>query len=185
VALLDVALGAERDGGFQLCLELRRLSETLPIIFLTSHDDEMSRISGLRLGADDYLSKDSSIDLLVVRIQTLLRRCEALRRAGVSPQPDRVAGRGNLSIDAERSRVSWKGRLVDMPLTQFWIVEALARQPGRALTHAELMRAAKVVVAPNTIAAHIKTLRQRFCAVDPGFDAIRTERGMGYRWLED
>jgi two-component system OmpR family response regulator len=185
VAVLDVALGAERDAGFQLCMDLRRISDTLPIIFLTSHDGEVDKISGLRLGADDYLSKESSIDLLVVRLETLLRRYESVRGTG-APQPhdSDALVRGQLRVDRGRSEVTWNGRPVDLSLTQLWMVEALAESPSRALSHNELMRAAKIVVEPNTIAAHVKTIRQAFRAVDPDFAAIRTERGLGYRWRE-
>ena len=185
LAVLDVALGVERDGGFRLCQELRQLSDEIPIIFLTSHDTEIDKISGLRLGADDYLSKESSLDLLVVRIETLLRRYEFFRRSarGTEPKGRSELVQGELRIDRERSVVEWKGEGVDLPLTQLWMVEALAQDPGRALNHEELMRAANVVVEPNTIAAHIKSIRQRFRIVDTGFDAIRTERGLGYRWI--
>jgi two-component system OmpR family response regulator len=179
LAVLDVALGHERDGGFQLCADLRRMSGTIPIIFLTSHDDDVNKISGLRLGADDYLSKESSIEFLIVRIETLLRRHESLRGEGTGGG----VMVGDLRIDSEGSTVYWKGEIVDMPLTQLWMVESLARAPGHARSHAELMRAANIVVEPNTIAAHMKTIRQRFRQVDPDFDAIRTERGLGYRWM--
>lgn len=181
VAVLDVGLGSERDGGFQLCLALRGLSETLPIIFLTSHDAETDVISGLRLGADDYLSKQSSLDLLAVRIETLLRRYESVRSAKSDGSRDLVVG--DLRIDRERSLVYWKGQQVELTLTQLWMVEALARNLRSACSHSELMRAAQIVVEPNTIAAHVKTIRQNFRAVDPDFDAIRTERSLGYRWI--
>lgn len=179
LAILDVGLGSERDGGFQLCLELRKFAPNLPIIFLTAFDGEADKISGLRLGADDYLSKESSLDFLAVRIEALLRRYASLR----SGDEGRSQVAGNLRIDRERSQAYWKGQLVDLPLTQLWMVEALARDLGSACSHADLMRAAKIVVEPNTIAAHVKAIRQRFRLVDPTFDGIRTERGLGYRWV--
>ncbi len=181
LAVLDVALGDEREGGFQVCSELRRLSQILPIVFLTSYDGEADRISGLRLGADDYLSKESSFDFLVVRLEALLARHRALRQA-----TDTAAHRtvGSLSLDTERSQASWRSQLVDLPLTQYWIVAALAASPGEPKSHDELMKAARIHVAPNTIAAHVKSIRERFRSIDPDFDAIRTERGLGYRWIE-
>jgi len=179
LAVLDVWLGEERDGGYQLCFELRSVAPKLPIIFLTSFDAEADKISGLRLGADDYLSKEASFDFLAVRIEALLRRYASLREG----RDDRNLLAANLRLDRERSQAFWKDQPVDLPLTEFWMVEALARNPGEACSHEELMRAAKIVVEPNTIAAHMKAIRQRFRAVDPTFDAIRTERGLGYRWL--
>jgi two-component system OmpR family response regulator len=181
LAVLDIGLGSERDGGFQLCLALRALSETVPIIFLTSHDTETDVISGLRLGADDYLSKQSSLDLLAVRIETQLRRYESLRSAAGDGSRDLVVG--DLRVDRERSQAYWKAQPVELTLTQLWMVEALARNLRSACSHSDLMRAAQIVVEPNTIAAHMKTIRQRFRAVDPEFDAIRTERSLGYRWV--
>jgi two-component system OmpR family response regulator len=179
LALLDVCLGDERDGGYQLCLELRSFAPKLPIVFLTSFDAEVDKISGLRVGADDYLSKDASFDFLAVRIEALLRRYASLRDGG----EERSLIAGDLRLDRERSRVFWKDQPVDLPLTQLWMVEVLARRNGDACSHEDLMRAAKIVVEPNTIAAHIKAIRQRFRAVDPSFNAIRTERGLGYRWV--
>lgn len=181
LALLDVALGAERDAGFVICRELRDLSSTLPIIFLTSHDEEVNKISGYRLGADDYLSKEASLDLVVVRIETLLRRFRSVAE-------DLGAGAGSrelgpLRLDRARSIVYWREKSLDLPLTHYWMVEALASAPGRALSHDELMRAANIVVEPNTVAAHIMAIRKRFKEVDPEFSCIRTEKSRGYRWI--
>ncbi len=178
LAVLDVCLGDERDGGYQLCLELRSFAPRLPILFLTSFDAEADKISGLRLGADDYPSKGASFDFLAARIEALLRRYAALREEG----DERNLIAGDLRLDRERSQAFWKNQPVDLPLTQFWMVEALARKPGNPCSHEDLMQAAKIVVEPNTIAAHMKAIRQRFRAMDPSFDAIRTERGLGYRW---
>jgi len=184
LALLDVSLHGERDAGFQVCSELRRLSAEVPIIFLTSHDGEMDKISGLRLGADDYLSKDASIDYIVIRIEALFRRLEAIRNArgpmcAVKEQPEN----SDIVIDEIYSTVQWKGKRVDLPLTQFWILREMCRNPGQVRSHAELMSAASIVVEPNTITAHVKAIRDAFLAVDSGFDCIRTERSKGYRWL--
>ncbi|MGB8329012.1 MAG: response regulator transcription factor [Polyangiales bacterium] len=183
VAVLDVALGEERDGGFLLCSEIRHFSQTLPVIFLTCHDNEVDRISGLRVGADDYLSKESSFEFLAVRIETLLERRQAILES------DRDGGRntqmlvGPLAIDLQRAEVTWKGKPVSLSLTHYWMVLALASAPSQPKSAAELMRAAQISVASNTVAVHMRAIRERFAAVDPGFDAIRTERGHGYRWV--
>ena len=186
LVILDIGLGEERDAGFQLCTELRRLSAKIPIIFLTSHDSEMDKISGMRLGADDYLTKDTSIDYLVVRIETLFRRVESLTQ-GESISPDQPPAhrlvRGDLTIDMDRCVAYWKDSQVDLTLTQWWIVQELAIKPGNVKSHSKLMSTANIVVEPNTIAAHIKTIRNRFKAIDKDFDCIKTEYGIGYRWI--
>ena len=182
IAVLDVALGAERDAGFTLCRQLREITQTMPIVFLTSHDAEADKISGLRMGADDYLSKDYSLQFLVVRLQTLLARAKALAEPPGGNDSDYRLG--DLRIDEERSRVWWKGKEVPLPLTQYWMVAELAKTPSEAKSSDALMRAANIHVAPNTIAAHIRSIRQRFGTIDADFDAIRTERGLGYRWVQ-
>ncbi len=180
IALLDVALGSEREGGFKLCSEIREFSETIPVIFLTSYDAEADKISGLRIGADDYLSKEHSLEFLLVRIETLLARRKAM---GVDD--DELSGTmiGSLRIKPDRSEVFWRGKRVPLSLTQYWMVFALATSPAIAKSPEELMKAARIRVAPNTIAAHIRGIRKRFESLDPSFDAIRTERGLGYRWI--
>ncbi|MEM7135608.1 MAG: response regulator transcription factor [Myxococcota bacterium] len=183
VAVLDVALGDERDGGFILCAELRRSCPKLPVIFLTSYDGDTDRISGLRVGGDDYLSKDSSLEFLAVRIETLLHRHDTLLE-GAAPGPPEIEV-GPLTLDSRRATVAWKGQQVALSLTHYWIVSALATDPSEAKNPQQLMDAASIHVAPNTIAAHIRAIRARFRAQDPTFDAIRTERGRGYRWLPD
>lgn len=187
IALLDISLNNERDAGFQLCADLRSLSAQLPIIFLTSHDSEFDKISGIRLGADDYLTKDVSLEYLVVRMEALLRRIETLTGAG---EPETKASQapafaeGLLGIDNDQSVLFWRGQKVDLTLTQFWLTKELAANPGQVKNYAALMKAASIYVEPNTITAHIKTIRDRFKAIDPEFDCIKTERGSGYRWLE-
>lgn len=180
LALLDVSLHGERDAGFDLCAELRRLSGELPVIFLTSHDGEFDKISGLRIGADDYITKDASIDYIVVRIEALFRRQEALRQS--LQAEDAVVG--SLRIDEALSCIYWQGQKVELSLTHYWLVCELCREPGQARSHRELMKACNIVVEANTITAHVRAIRAAFRAVDPAFDAIRTERGLGYRWVE-
>ena len=182
LALLDVAHEGDRDAGYQVCTELRRISNEVPIIFLTHRHGEIDRISGLRLGADDYISKDASLEYIVIRIETLIRRLEAVRSAGAGKQPDGPDADG-LMLDETYSTVFWKGARVDLPLTHFWILRELCQHPGEVRSHRELMKAASIVVEPNTIAAHVKAIRQSFTRLDPDFQCIRTERGRGYRWV--
>ena len=183
VAVLDVALGEERDGGLLLCEELRRFSKTLPVIFLTCHDNEADRISGLRVGGDDYLSKESSFEFLAVRIETLLERRRAVLESDPDGKPSTKIVVGELAIDLDRAEVTWKGKPVRLSLTLYWMVLALASAQPKPKSAAELMLAANISVASNTVAVHIRSIRGRFMAVDPDFDAIRTERGHGYRWV--
>ncbi|WP_170287467.1 response regulator [Halioglobus maricola] len=180
LALLDVAHADDRDAGYQVCAELRRLSSEVPIIFLTRRTGEIDRISGLRLGADDYISKDASVEYLVIRIEALIKRMEAVRNAGPAP---RGSQRSGLELDEIYSTVFWKGEQVDLPLTHFWIVRELSDHPGEVRSHRELMKAANIVVEPNTIAAHVKSIRKAFARCDAEFGCIVTERGRGYRWV--
>ena len=184
IVLLDIALAAERDAGFEICSALRRQSLTLPIVFLTSHDGDVDKISGLRLGADDYLTKDVSIDYLTVRIETLLRRLATVAAAGSTASPATPGpSRSSLEIVDSVSRARWRGVDVSLPLTQYWMVRELYCHPGQVISHADLMRAARIVVEPNTVTAHVKAIRDAFRRIDPGFNCIRTERGRGYRWV--
>ena len=132
IVLLDIALGSERDAGFEICNVLRRRSMTLPIVFLTSHDGDVDKISGLRLGADDYLTKDVSIDYLTVRIETLLRRLATVAAAGSIAEPV-MAGlsRSSLEIVDSVSRALWNGVDVGLPLTQYWMVRELNCRSGQ------------------------------------------------------
>lgn len=184
LALLDVSLHGERDAGFHVCSELRRLSGDLPIIFLTSHDGEIDKISGLRLGADDYITKDASIEYIIVRIEALFRRLEAVRGAAIHASPPEVV-LGELRIDEQFSRIYWKDVNPGLSLTHFWIVKDLCDNPGQVRSHRELMKACNIVVEANTITAHIIAIRKAFNAIDPEFSCIRTERGRGYRWVTE
>lgn len=179
LAIIDIGLGADHDGGFALCRELRALSATVPIIFLTARDSELDIVSGLRLGADDYLTKDISFAHLLARIAALFRRMQAMQEQAPAEE---ALERDGLRIDLKRFAVSWKGRPVELTLTEFWIVHALARHPGHVKDREQLMRDAQLVVDDTTITSHIKRIRRKFAAVDPGFERIDTVYGMGYRW---
>jgi two-component system OmpR family response regulator len=182
LAVVDISLEEEPEGGFELCRQLRALSAELPIIFLTARDSELDAVSGLRLGADDFLTKDLSLAHLIARVNALFRRVDALRKpAGDDGQ---VIRRGPLALDVERMRVEWDGRTVLLSLTEFWIVHALARHPGHVKNRQQLMDAANVVLDDNTITSHVKRIRRKFQGIDPAFDALQTVYGMGYRWVE-
>ena len=181
LVIVDISLEDEAEGGFELCRDLRAMSAELPIIFLTARDSELDAVSGLRLGADDFLTKDLSLPHLSARVAALFRRVDAMRRPGNAAETVR---RGALAIDAERMQTTWNGEAVTLSLTEFWIVHALARNPGHVKNRQQLMDAASVVLDDNTITSHIKRVRRKFQTVDPAFDAIQTVYGMGYRWVE-
>ena len=181
LAVIDISLADEPEGGYELCRELRAMSAELPIIFLTARDSEIDAVSGLRLGADDFLTKDLSLPHLIARVNALFRRVDALRRPA---DGEDVVRRGALSLDTERMQSLWNGKVVLLSLTEFWIVHALARHPGHVKNRQQLMDAANVVLDDNTITSHVKRIRRKFQAVDPKFDGIHTVYGMGYRWVE-
>ncbi len=181
LAIIDIGLGQEPDGGFTLCRELRAASATLPIIFLTARDSDFDVVSGLRLGADDYLTKDVSLPHLMARIAALFRRADL---ASAPPGADELIERGPLTLDMKRFLALWRGSEVDLTLTEFWMVHALAKFPGHVKNRDQLMGDAKIVVDDGTITSHIKRIRRKFAAVDQAFDAIDTVYGMGYRWRD-
>ena len=180
LAIIDVGLGEDVEGGFELCRELRARAPQLPIIFLTARDSELDQISGLRLGADDYLTKDISLSHLVARIIALFRRVDAFRVAQTA-QEDQLQ-RGRLRMNVERMSATWMNQPVDLTVTEFWMLHAIVRYPGQVKNRTQLMDAANTVLDDNTITSHIKRIRKKFQAVDPAFDAIQTAYGMGYRW---
>jgi len=182
LVVIDINLKDDIEGGFELCRELRARSSDLPIIFLTARDSEFDAVSGLRLGADDYLTKDISLPHLMARIAALFRRLDAMQK----PQGvDSRMVRGDLTIDTERMTVHWQELSVSLTLTEFWLVHAMARYPGHVKNRQQLMDAAQAVLDDNTITSHIKRIRRKFIAIDADFDAIETVYGMGYRWLSD
>lgn len=179
LVIIDVGLGDELEGGFDLCRELRTRSATLPILFLTARDSDFDVISGLRLGADDYLTKDISLPQLTARVQALLRRTDALRSPHARETVISVRG---LRLELERMRVTWNAEEVPLTVTEFWMVHALAHRPGHVKSREQLMREAQIVVDDATVTSHIKRMRKKFIALDPSFDEIDTVHGAGYRW---
>jgi two-component system OmpR family response regulator len=180
LVILDIGLGDAVEGGFELCRELRSQSEHLPIIMLSARDSDYDIVSGLRLGADDYATKDISREQLLARVSALLRRA----RGGQNLDDENRIQQGELQIDLNRMAASWKSQPLDLTLTEFWMMHALAKFPGHLRTRQQLMDAANVVLDDNTITSYIKRIRKKFQQVDPEFDAIKTAYGMGYRWVE-
>jgi two-component system OmpR family response regulator len=179
LVVIDVGLGDEPEGGFDLCRELRARSASLPIIFLTARDSDLDTISGLRLGADDYLGKDVSIPHLTARISALFRRMEALQAPA---EPESVLEYGSVTVETDRMRVLWNGAEIPLTVTEFWMVHSLVRRPGHVKSRDQLMEDAQVVVDSHTVTSHMKRVRRKFQAVAPEFDAIETVHGIGYRW---
>jgi two-component system, OmpR family, response regulator len=179
LAILDIGLGDEPDGGFTLCRELRAMSSSLPIIFLSARDSDIDIVSGLRLGADDYVTKDVSMPQMLARISALFRRLEALQKPA---RAEDVLHRGDLCLDINRLSITWKERDVVLTVTEFWMIHALVKFPGHVKNRDQLMREAELVVDDNTITSHMKRIRKKFLLVDESFDEIETVYGMGYRW---
>lgn len=180
LAIIDIGLGDEVDGGFALCQWLRSKSRTLPIIFLSARDDDIDIVSGLRMGADDYLTKDVSLPHLVARVAALFRRIEAL--ASDEDSSITTISEGLLYMDVQRLTCRWNEVVVELTLTEFWMIYALVKRVGHVKNREQLMQEAQMVVDESTITSHIKRIRRKFQVLDQKFDCIETVYGMGYRW---
>jgi len=169
---------------------LRRMRQKsdLPVIFLTSKDDEIDELFGLKMGADDFIRKPFSQRLLVERVRAVLRRTSAREAAAKQPsQQARSLERGQLVMDQERHTCTWKGEPVTLTVTEFLILHSLAQRPGVVKSRDALMDSAydeQVYVDDRTIDSHIKRLRKKFKAVDDDFEMIETLYGVGYRFRE-
>ncbi|MBT8070102.1 MAG: proteobacterial dedicated sortase system response regulator [Xanthomonadales bacterium] len=179
LVIIDVGLGDDVEGGFELCRELRAMSRVLPIMFLTARDSDPDVISGLRLGADDYLTKDISLPHLMARIVVLFRRVEMLSG---EQNTGSWLERDALRLSVERMQVEWNGQAVPLTVTELWIVHSLARRPGHVRSRQQLMDDANILVDDQTITSHIKRIRRKFKACDKSFDKLDTVYGAGYRW---
>ncbi len=179
LVILDIGLQDDIDGGFTLCQELRARSATLPIIFLTARDSDIDNVVGLRLGADDYLTKEVSLPHLTARIAALFRRMDAMQHASASAQ---TIKQGNLELDPERLLASWQGALLDLTVTEFWIVHSLVRHPGHVRNRDRLMEDANILVDAASISTRIKRIRRKFQRIDESFNHIEAVYGAGYRW---
>jgi two-component system, OmpR family, response regulator ChvI len=185
LAIFDIKM--PRMDGMELLRRLRQKSD-LPVIFLTSKDEEIDELFGLKIGADDYIRKPFSQRLLVERVKAILRRAGAKDMAPVSKDADaKVLERGQLVMDPERHTVTWKGQQVVLTVTEFLILQALAQRPGVVKSRNALMDIAyddQVYVDDRTIDSHIKRLRKKFKVVDDDFEMIETLYGVGYRFSE-
>ncbi len=177
-----------RMDGMDLLQRLRQKSK-MPVIFLTSKDDEIDELMGLRMGADDYVKKPFSQRLLVERIRSILRRQDAIASDETeAPEESQVLVRGELSMDPLRHAVTWKGKDVSLTVTEFLLLQALAQRPGFVKSRDQLMDVAydeQVYVDDRTIDSHIKRLRKKMRNADDDFSAIETLYGIGYRYNEE
>lgn len=179
IAIIDIGLGDEIEGGFELCRELRSISPTVPIMFLTARDSDLDTISGLRLGADDYLTKDISIAQVLARVTAIFRRMDALQSDSAQSDVHKI---GDLSIDVQAMRVEWKTEKIELTLTEFWMLYSIAKIPGHVKSRDQLMQDANIFVDDGTVTSHIKRIRRKFEHIDETFACIETIYGMGYRW---
>lgn len=180
LAILDVLM--PRMDGLELCRRLRALSERLPILFLTSRDEEFDRVLGLELGADDYLCKPFSMRELAARVKVLLRRAAHRQEP---PGEERLLEAGRLRLDLARYQAFWNGAAVPLTVTEFTLLHALARRPGHVKTRAQLLEEGyphDAYASDRTIDSHVKRLRKKLAEADPASDAIETVYGLGYRF---
>jgi two-component system, OmpR family, response regulator ChvI len=184
LAILDIKM--PRMDGMELLRRLRQMSE-MPVIFLTSKDEEIDELFGLKMGADDYIRKPFSQRLLVERVKVVLRRAQPREAASAETDSAKVLERGKLKLDSERHTCEWDGKQVTLTVTEFLILHSLAQRPGVVKSRDALMDAAyddQVYVDDRTIDSHIKRLRKKFKQVDDNFDVIETLYGVGYRFKE-
>ena len=181
IGVFDIKM--PRMDGLELLKKLRQ-NNTMPVVFLTSKDDEIDEVFGLKMGADDYITKPFSQRLLIERIRAVLRRSAARADTSAAASKSTIS-QGHLHLDHERHDCLWKNRPVNLTVTEFLIIDALAQRPGVVKSRDSLMDAAyddQIYVDDRTIDSHIKRLRRKFRAVDASFDAIETLYGVGYRY---
>ncbi len=185
LAVLDIKM--PRMDGMELLTKIRE-SSAMPVIFLTSKDDEIDQVIGLRMGADDYITKPFSQRLLIERIRALLRRESLRRQTGEKTAASDKTVRGNLTLDDDRHVCSWKGQTVNLTVTEYLLLKALAQRPGIVKNRDQLIDMAygeTIYVDDRTIDSHIKRIRKKFRDVDPGFSQIETLYGVGYKYKEE
>jgi two-component system response regulator ChvI len=183
LVILDIGLPGM--DGLELCRRLRARAEAIPIIFLTSREDEFDRVLGLEIGADDYLCKPFSMRELMARVKALLRRAALAPVEAGGQRGAAVVQVGDLELDADRYAVRWRGRAVRLTVTEFLLVQALARRPGHVKSRDQLLDDAyphDTSAVDRTIDSHIKRVRRKFLDADASFAAIEAVYGAGYRW---
>ena len=184
LAILDI--GVPQMDGLDLCRRLRALSSRLPIVFVTSREDEFDRVLGLELGADDYICKPFSMRELMARVKALLRRANATDDTR-QPQ-DEILRIGRLMLDPLRIAVTWDAQAVALTVTEFLVLQTLVRRPGVVKTREQLMTDAypdRTSVSDRTVDSHIKRIRRKFALVDPSFAAVEGVYGAGYRYVRE
>lgn len=185
LAVLDVKM--PRMDGVELLTKLREVT-SLPIIFLTSKDDEVDQVLGLRLGADDYITKPFSQRLLIERIRSVLRRYALVQPVSDTPQlATQIITRGFLELDDDRHLCRWKGQYINLTVTEYLLIKTLAISPGHVRSRDQLISAAygeSIYVDDRTIDTHIKRIRRKFRDVDGQFDSVETLYGVGYRYKD-
>ncbi len=184
LAILDVIM--PRVDGLEVCRRLRARSEHLPILILSSKDEELDRVLGLELGADDYLCKPFALRELLARVKALLRRAR-LRQEPEGGAEEQIIDAGALRLDLRRFEARWHGQPLSLTLTEFNVLEALARRPGIVKTRTQLLRDAyphDVHVSERTVDTHIKRLRKKLADAHAASDPIDTVHGLGYRFKE-
>ena len=189
LAVLDIKM--PRMDGMELLKKLRAIAPDLPVIFLTSKDEEIDEIVGLKMGADDYMTKPFSQRLLLTRIESLLRRQKARQAENQQEngqgKKDHIVTRGELVMDDEIHICTWKGKPVDLTVTEYLLVKTLATRPGHVKSRDQLIDQAygeHIYVDDRTIDSHIKRLRKKFKKTDPNFNYIETMYGLGYKFKE-
>lgn len=188
LAVLDIMLENEMDGGFDLCRDLRQIAPKLPIIFLTTRDSDIDRVSGLRLDAWDYLTKPLNMQFLAVRITSLFRIVDSLNNEAEEEKEELegIIQRGKLYIDPNSMTVTWDKQSLSLTLTEFWLIEALARRPNQVKSYDNLMQITRQsYVERNTINGYIRRIRSKFKEIDHTFENIETVFGVGYKWKSD
>ena len=185
IAILDILM--PRMDGLELCRRLRGLSESLPILFLSSRDEEFDRVLGLELGADDYLCKPFSMRELSARVKVLFRRLAISREDSGPNKIEQCVRVGRLELDLARYTATWSEQPIGFTVTEFTLLLALARRPGHVKTRQQLMQEGypyDAYVSERTIDSHIKRIRKKLCVFDENFDSLETVYGLGYRFRD-
>jgi len=185
LVILDIIM--PRMDGLELCRRLRALTQTIPIVFLTSRDEEFDRVLGLELGADDYLCKPFSMRELVARVKVLFRRLSLVNDRAATDGEEELLTVGDLELDLRRYTARWRNSTVPLTVTEFMMLNALVRRPGHVKTRQQLMEQGyphDTYVSDRTIDSHIKRIRKKFAGLDKDFDQIETVYGLGYRYTE-
>jgi two-component system OmpR family response regulator len=180
LAVIDIQLGDDRDGGLDLCSSLRAASNILPIIFLTARDSEIDEIVGLKLGADEYLTKGITMAQLTTRVSSLLRRHDVLLAAAGT---NRVRDCGSLRLDEDAMQASWNGTPLGFTLSEFLIVQCLVRNPGHVKSRQQLMDSVDKTIEESSVNSYIKRIRKKLRDIDPSANPVKSEHSLGYRWV--